>query len=135
MKKINQGYGGCIICTWDRSEWSSELRILIWFRLNLRKFKSRKTHFWTVFRSQLLSAVSSTHQISIKNFQIHHRMCLEYSRNFRGLPTHGFAHAKSKKSIFNWKILEFIGDIGTILNDFLSWFHTSVKIWVKFIWL
>jgi len=31
---------------------------------------------------------------------------------------HSFAHAKVKKSIFNRKILELVGDSGIILNDF-----------------
>ena len=44
----------------------------------------------------------------------------EYSQNFQRLPTYGFAHAKLKKSIFLSLILEFIGDIGIIFNDFQS---------------
>ena len=55
----------------------------------------------------------------------------EYSRNFRGLPTHGFAHAKVYKTIFNRKILEFVGDIDIILNVFQSWFYSTIKIWVN----
>jgi len=51
--------------------------------------------------------------------------------NFMRLPTYGFAHAKFKKSNFYPKILEFLGDIGIILNDFQSWFYTAIKIWVK----
>ena len=46
------------------------------------------------------------------------RIFLEYPRNFRRLPTYGFAHAKVKKSIFNSKILELVPNIGIILNDF-----------------
>ena len=38
------------------------------------------------------------------------------------LSTHDSAHAKIKKPIFNRKILEFVGDIGIILNDFQNWF-------------
>ena len=45
-------------------------------------------------------------------------MHMIYPRNFRGIPAHGFANVKVKKSIFNPKILEFMGDIGIILNDF-----------------
>ena len=36
------------------------------------------------------------------------------------LPAYSFAHAKVKKSILNPKILEFVGDIGIILNVFQS---------------
>ena len=38
------------------------------------------------------------------------------------MTTHGFAHAKVKISNFGPKILEHLGDIGIILNDFQSWF-------------
>ena len=38
------------------------------------------------------------------------------SRNFPGLPTYAFAHAKS---IFKIMTLELTGDMGIILNDFL----------------
>jgi len=48
--------------------------------------------------------------------------------------THGFAHAKVKKSNFNRKILELISDIGIILNDFQSWFYSAIRIRVKLIW-
>ena len=44
------------------------------------------------------------------------------------LPTYGFAHAKIKKSIFNYKFLELVPDIGIILNDFSEWFYLD---WVK----
>jgi len=47
----------------------------------------------------------------------HYTKFLEYPRNFRGLFAYGFAHAKVKKSILNPKILEFVDDIGIILND------------------
>ena len=43
-----------------------------------------------------------------KMFQIQRRICWEHPRNFRILPTYGFAHAKVKISIFVLKILEFI---------------------------
>jgi len=68
-------------------------------------------------------------------FQIHQRIFWEYSRNFRGLPIHGFAHAKVKKSIFNRKILELVGDFGIILNDFQSWLNSNINIRVKLIWV
>ena len=42
--------------------------------------------------------------------------------------TYGFTHAKIKKSIFNLEILEFVGDIGLILNDIQSWFYSANKI-------
>jgi len=45
----------------------------------------------------------------------------------------GFRPRKSEKSLFSPKILEFIGDIGVILNDFWSRFYLAIKIWVKFI--
>ena len=38
----------------------------------------------------------------------------------RGLPTYGFAHAEVQKSNFRPKILEFLGDICIIFNDFQS---------------
>ena len=42
--------------------------------------------------------------------------------------TYGFAHTKVQKSTFDPKILEFIGNIGIILNDFESWFmDTKLK--------
>ena len=53
-------------------------------------------------------------------FQIHQRICEEYFRNYRGLPTHSSAHAKVKNSIFNLKIEEFVGDVGIIWSDFQS---------------
>ena len=62
--------------------------------------------------------VEFRNKISIKMFQIHQRIFCEYSRNFRRLPTYGFAHAKVKKSIFNSKILELVRNIGIIMNDF-----------------
>ena len=68
-------------------------------------------------------------------FQIHQQIFWEYPRNFRGLPTYGFAHAKVKKSFFYFKSLEFIPIIGIILNNFQSWFHSIIKIWVKLIWV
>ena len=37
---------------------------------------------------------------------------------FSNLPAYGFAHAKVKKTTFGPKILEFVGDIDIILNDF-----------------
>ena len=89
-----------------------------------------KSIFDRFFGRNYITAVSNTHKISIKMFQIHQRICWEYSRNFRGL-----LHAKVKKSIFNRKILELVGDFGIILNDFQSWFHSAFKIWVKFIWV
>ena len=49
------------------------------------------------------------------------------------MPEESLAHAKIKKSFFSPKILEFIGDIGVILNDFWSRFYVAIKIWVKFI--
>ena len=49
--------------------------------------------------------------------------------------THGFAHSRVKKSTFNLKILDFVGDIGIIRNDFQSWFHSIIKLWVVFIWV
>ena len=33
---------------------------------------------------------------------------------------------KLKKSIFKRKILDFVGDIGIILNHFLSLFHSTI---------
>lgn len=39
-------------------------------------------------------------------------------RIFWELPTYDFAHAKKEKLIFSSKILEFVGDIGIISNDF-----------------
>jgi len=109
--------------------------------LNPRKFNPRKTHFWTVFWSQSFSAVSSTPKISIKIFQIHHRIWSKYSQNFRGLPIHRFA----QKSNFNRKIpLELFqssvwyGIIDTdciILDDFKNCLHTIIKLWVKFTWV
>ena len=78
--------------------------------------------FRSVFYSELFSAVSSTLKISIKMFQIQKGIFWEYPQNFPRLPIYGFAHAKVKKSIFISIILEFIGDIGIIFNDFQSWF-------------
>ena len=72
---------------------------------------------------------------SIKMFQIHQRIRLEHFQNLRGLLAHGFAHAKVKKSIFNRKILELVGEFGIILNDFQSLFYSSIKIWVKLLWV
>ena len=72
---------------------------------------------------------------SIKMFQIHQRIRLEHFQNFRGLLAHGFAHAKVKKLIFNRKILELVGEFGIILNDFQSLFYSSIKIWVKLLWV
>ena len=77
-----------------------------------------KSIFWAVFRSQLFSAVSHTHKISIKIFLIWQRIYSEYSRNFPILATYGFGYAKVKKTIFNSKILELVPNIGIILNDF-----------------
>ena len=79
-------------------------------------------NFRSVFYSELFSAVSSTLKISIKMFQIQKGIFWEYFQNFPRLPIYGFAHAKVKKSIFISIILEFIGDIGIIFNDFQSWF-------------
>ena len=73
---------------------------------------------WSVFYSELFSAVNRTHKISFKMFQIQQRIFWEYSRNFQRVPTYGFAHAKVKKLISNSKILELVPDIGIILNDF-----------------
>jgi len=42
--------------------------------------------------------------------------------------TYAFANAKLKKSIFNRKIPEFLGDIGIILNTFQSWFPSTIEI-------
>jgi len=84
--------------------------------------------FRSVFNSELFSAVSGTLKISIKMFQIQRGIFWEYSQNFRRLPTYGFAHAKVKKSIFISGILEFIGDIDIIFNDFQSWFWWAIKI-------
>ena len=70
----------------------------------------------------------------ISAVQIQRRICWEYFRNFRRLPTYDFAHAKVEKSIFDSKIQEFAGDIGVILNEFQSWCYSTIKISVKFIW-
>ena len=51
----------------------------------------------------------------------------------RRMPTHGFTHAKVKKSFFNPKILEFVCNIGIILNDFSSRSYSAIMILVKFI--
>ena len=32
-------------------------------------------------------------------------------------------------------ILELVGDIGIILNDFANWFYSALMIWVKNIWV
>ena len=48
-----------------------------------------------------------------------------------GLSTYDFAHAKVKKSIFSLKILEFVGDIDIILNEFQSWFNSTIKIRIR----
>ena len=64
----------------------------------------------------------STHKISIKMFQTHQRIFWEYSQNFRGRPIHDFAHAT-------------VGDFYITLNGFQSWFYSTIKIWVKFIWI
>jgi len=61
----------------------------------------------------------------MKIFQIHQRIFLEYLLNFRRLPTHGFAHTKVKKSIFNSKMPELVPNIGIILNDFEIWFYLT----------
>ena len=66
--------------------------------------------------------------------QIQQRIVLKYSRNFRGLSTYRFAHAKFKKSCFSPKILQFEGDIDIISNHFYSLFYSTIKIGVKFIW-
>ena len=95
------------------------------FRLTYANLTSVTLIFGRFFGHNRITAVSSTQKISIKMFQIHQRICWEYSRNFRGLPIHSFAHAKVKKSNFNRKILELVGDFGIILNDFQSWFHLS----------
>ena len=55
-------------------------------------------------------------------------------KNFRRLPAYDFAHAEVKKSNFCPKILEFLDDIGIILNDFQSLFYSAIKIWVKLTW-
>ena len=55
------------------------------------------------------------------------------TRKFRILPTYGYTHAKIKNLDFNPEISEFIGDIGTILNDFQTWFYSTMIIWVKLI--
>ena len=67
-------------------------------------------------------------------FQIQRGIFWEYPQNFRGLSNHGFAHAKVKESIFDWKILELVGDFGIILNNFQSLFKSTANIWVKYIW-
>ena len=51
---------------------------------------------------------------------------LKYIQNFQGSSTHGFAHAEIQNSIFNWKILELVGDIGIILTYFESLFYSSL---------
>ena len=61
-----------------------------------------------------------TVEIGIKMFEIQQGIFWEYSQNFQWLPTYGFAHVKLKKSIFLSLILEFIGDIGVIFNNFQS---------------
>ena len=38
--------------------------------------------------------------------------------DFRRLPAYGFAHAKFKKTNFSPKILDLVGDIGMIFEDF-----------------
>ena len=62
-------------------------------------------------------------------FQIHKRIFWDYRRNFRRLPIYGFAHVKVKNSIFNSKILEVVGDIAIILNNFEIWFYFTTYIW------
>ena len=49
--------------------------------------------------------------LRFKMFQIQQGIFWGYPRNFRRLPTHGFAHAKVKKSIFISLILEFCQDL------------------------
>jgi len=44
------------------------------------------------------------------------------------MPAHGFAHVIVKKSIFDSKILEFVGNIDIILNEFQI-LH-EIQIWV-----
>ena len=38
-------------------------------------------------------------------FHIHQKICCEYPQNFRGLATHGFAHARFKMVVFNPEII------------------------------
>ena len=58
----------------------------------------------------------------IGTVSMNHADCgdMKLSVRFRGFPIHGFAYAKVKKSIFNRKIQELVGDLDIILNDFKS---------------
>ena len=42
--------------------------------------------------------------------------------------TYDFAYAKVKKSNLSPKILEFVGDIGVIYNDFSCWFYSTSRL-------
>ena len=55
------------------------------------------------------------------------------SRNFRRLPTYGFAHANVKKSIFYFIILELIGHIGIIFHHFQYSTNSSYQFTKTFI--
>ena len=51
--------------------------------------------------------------LSLSLFQID-----DFRRLLAGIPTYGFAHAKFKKTNFSPKILDLVGDIGMIFEDF-----------------
>ena len=62
---------------------------------------------------------------------------VRYSKNFtRKFPEDDrprFFPRKSWKSIFNLQILELMGNIDIILNEFQRLFYTGIQIWVKYI--
>ena len=53
---------------------------------------------------------------------------LKWPFHVRYKSTHGFAYAKAKMSIFNSKILEFVGNSDIILIDFQSSFCSAISI-------
>ena len=119
---------------WARWRWWLEfvfyldITLIHYYWLNLVQPWIIKNRDWQTH----LCSRTSPHLTTI---QCNHEFTTNPYRNFRGLPTHGFAHAKVKNLIFNLKILDFVGNIGIIRNDFSCWFHSTIKMQVKFIWV